>query len=119
MVHSFPSYSISSYYGLGPLFELWRSCFSVWGRCHTCRTASPRTDGTTLSMFIPLSGWVGHLTGHGLTIRAEKQKGSMSVQALLPVSQNADIPSVKTHHVTERYPQLLMGGPQPHCEGRK
>ena len=42
-----------------------------------------------------LSGWAGHLTGHVLIIKAEKQKGSMGVQVLLPVSQMLTSPQSK------------------------
>ena len=67
--------------------------------CSVSWTASPRTaDTALLQVFYTLSGWVGHLTGHVPITKAEKQKGSIRVQALFPVSQMLTFPQSK--HIT-------------------
>lgn len=83
-------------------------CLGVTG-CSVSWTASPRTaDTALLQVFYPLSGWVGHLTNemrtqmrtsdHVLITKADKQKGSIRVQALFPGSQM--LPSPQSKHIT-------------------
>ena len=83
-------------------------CLGVTG-CSVSWTASPRTaDTALLQVFYPLSGWVGHLTNemrtqmrtsdHVLITKADKQKGSIRVQALFPGSQMLTSPQSK--HIT-------------------
>ena len=121
MVYSFPSYSISSYYGLGHLFESWLGCFSVWGSlataCHGQLHPGQMVQCCSRCLSSIRLGWTSDWTwSHNKGWEAERKHECTSAFACVP---NADIPSVKTHHVTERYPQLLMGGPQKsHCEGR-
>ena len=120
MVYSFSSYSISSYYGLGHLFESWLGCFSVWGSlaiaCHEQLHPGQMVQLCCRCLFSIRLGWTSDWTcSHNKGWEAERKHGCTSAFACIP---NVDIPSVKTHHVAERYSQLLMGGPQKsHCEG--
>ena len=120
MVYSFSSYSISSYYGLGHLFESWLGCFSVWGSlaiaCHEQLHTGQMVQLCCRCSFSIRLGWTSDWTcSHNKDWKAERKHGCTSAFACIP---NADIPSVKTHHVAERYSQLLMEGPQKsHCEG--
>ena len=120
MVYSFSSYSISSYYGLGHLFESWLGCFSVWGSlaiaCHEQLHPGQMVQLCCRCLSSIRLGWTSDWTcSHNKGWEAERKHGCTSAFACIP---NVDIPSVKTHHVAERYSQLLMGGPQKsHCEG--